>query len=177
MNNKKGYISVEAVVLATLVTTVGFLVLNETKDAIELAAVRALGLDIRLTQDLDNVINHPYAYESDEPSTWTIDDNSTLKDSVSNGQVVLRNLEINVTKNQSKLVGETLQIIATIDGVINADNLVYWTVLSGPENVIMTPSGLGNSAVDIYLLKQGTTIIRASDQNKTTFKDITITIQ
>lgn len=177
MNTKKGYISVEAVVLAALVTAAGFLVLNETKDAIELAAVRALGLDIRLTHDLDTVINDPYAYESEVSSSWTSDDNSTLKDSVSNGQVIMRNLEINVTKNQSKLVGETLQVIATIDGTISSDNLVYWTILSGPENVILTSSGLGNSTVDIYLLKQGTTIIRASDQNKTTFKDIVITIQ
>lgn len=177
MNNKKGYVSVEAVVLATLVTAAGFLVLSETKDAIELAAVRALGLDIRLTQDLDNVVNNPYAYESNNPSNWTIDENTSLKDSVSNGQVVIRNIEINIASNQSKLTGETLQIIATIDGAISADNIVYWTVLSGSENVILTPSGLGNSIVDIYMLKQGTTIIRASDQNKTTFKDIVITIQ
>lgn len=177
MNNKKGYISVEAVVLATLITVAGLAVLNETKDAIYLTAVRALGLDMRLTQDLDEVVNIPYSYETDEPSTWTNDESTSLKDSVSLGQVIQRNIELNIPRAQSKFVGETLQVVATIDGVLSEENKVYWTILSGAENGILSCSGLGCSTADVVLLQKGVMIIRASDQNKTTYKDVVITIQ
>lgn len=69
MNTKKGYVSIEAVIVGALITIAGVLIASQIQESMELATVRSLGLTIRLTQDLDNAIIEPYEYETDNPST------------------------------------------------------------------------------------------------------------
>lgn len=52
MNRRKGYISIETLIIAAAVTATGFAIFISTKDSLAVASARTLGLTYKLTQDM-----------------------------------------------------------------------------------------------------------------------------
>lgn len=61
MRRKRGYVSVEALIIAGAVTVAGFAILVAAKDSMAIASARVLGLTYKFTQDMENKLESPLA--------------------------------------------------------------------------------------------------------------------
>lgn len=124
MKHKKGYISIEALILTTLITVGGFAIFAATKDSMAIAAARTLGLDMRLTQDMGDTLDNSFGYESSPVVTWDSNDGSVVKNGISSGQIVEQVITLNIAQNQALSVGGYIAATASVTNAPSPTGLV-----------------------------------------------------
>lgn len=177
MNKKKGFISIEALVVAALITVTGYAFFLETKDALSAAAGRTLAFDNHLTQDMGNSLDNAFGYTSNSTSNWSDDEGTSIKDVVADEQPVTWQIALDVQQTWVMNVGENFIANALVTSDPVSTTVVYWSVVSGSDFVMVTAdSASGGMSANISAIKPGTAIVRAYVQDKSAFKDIVITV-
>lgn len=112
--SKKGYVSIEALIVTAVVTTMGFAIFVSAKDSIATAAARTIGLTLKLTQDMADKLDVSLGYGGETNEDWDINDGTDIKDGITQGQIVAQTIVLSVPPTQTIPLNTSINVTATI---------------------------------------------------------------